>query len=55
MRSKNVVSFVGFIVMAICLTIYALVYRYVTRNNMEMCMLHYKDHNYCQTLMESRK
>lgn len=55
MKSKNVASFVAFIVMAIGLIIYGLVYRYAIRNNMELCMLHYKDHNYCQSIIESRK
>lgn len=55
MRNKKVISFISFIVIVIFLAIYCLAYRYAIRNNMELCMLHYKDYNYCQTLLESRK
>ena len=47
--NKNLITITGLIVMFLCLFIYFLFYTYLLNNNMEVCMNHYKDFNYCET------
>lgn len=46
--SKKLASLTAIIFMFVCLFIYLLFYTYQLNNNMDICMNHYKDYNYCK-------
>ena len=50
--NKKIISLISSIVMLVGLFIYMLVYTYFLNNNMDMCMNHYKDYNYCKTKVD---
>ena len=53
--SKFVISITSMFVIGICLMIYIFIYTSLLNNNMEVCMEHYKDYNYCVSKVNKGK
>lgn len=53
--NKTLASVITIIPIGICLGIYCLVYTWYLNNNMNGCMNHYKDYNYCKSIVEEGK
>ena len=49
--SKTIVTITSLVVMTIFLGLYCLFYYYFLNNNMRACMTHYRDYDYCKTIV----